>query len=91
MSTKKETELTIKTVTAEEVFTNWAGMTDLFSVPADALDEAVIWAQCGHDDAYQRFGTDYLCEDCLTLIGNVLATIQYGITPEDDGTISVVA
>ncbi len=48
-------------------------------------------AQCGQDDAYERFGTDYLCEHCLTLIGNVLATIQYGITPDDDGGISVVA
>ena len=83
--------MTITTVTAEEVFRNWAAMHDLFSDPADALEEAVMCAQCGQDDAYERFGTDYLCEDCLTLIGNVLATIQYGIEPDQDGTISVVA
>ena len=83
--------MAIKTVTAEVVFTNLAAMNDLFSDPADALEESVMCAQCGHDDANERFGTDYLCEECLTLIGNVLATIQYGITPDEDGNVSVVA
>lgn len=83
--------MAIKTVTAEEVFTNWSAVNDLFSGPADALEDSVMCAQCGQDDAYERFGSDYLCEDCLTLIGNVLATIHYGITPDEDGNVSVVA
>ena len=81
--------MSTSTVTAEEVFTNWVAMQDLFSDPEDTLEEAVMCAQCGHDDAYERFGSDYMCEHCLTLIGNVLATIQYGIKPDEDGTISV--
>ena len=83
--------MTITSVTAEEVFKNWSAMHDLFSNPDDALDDSVDCAQCGAGNAFARFGTDYLCEACLTLIGNVLATIQDGIKPEEDGTISVVA
>ena len=83
--------MTITTVTAEEVRKNLSAMHDLFSDPGDAIEESVMCAQCGQDEAYHRFGTDYLCEACLTVIGNVLATIQYGIKPDQDGTISVVA
>ncbi len=91
MPAMKGIEMATTTVTAEEVFKNWSAMHDLFSDTGDALDEPVECAQCGTDDAYERFGTDYLCEQCLTLIGNVLAKIQHGITPDNNGTISVVA
>ena len=79
------------TVTAATALKNLSAMQALFSDPADALEESVVCAPCGHDDAYERFASDYLCEECLTLIGNVLATIQYGIDPNEDGTVSVVA
>ena len=81
--------MTTTTVEGEKIRENWAAMIDLFSDPADALEDPVMCAQCGQDDACERFGTDYMCEHCLTLIGNVLATIQYGIKPDEDGTISV--
>lgn len=91
MPTQKELEMTTTTVTAEEVFKNWSAMHDLFSDPEKALEEPVMCAQCGTEDAYERFGSDFLCEPCLTLVGNVLATIQYGLRPDEDGTISIVA
>ena len=81
--------MTTTTVTAEEVFKNWSAMHDLFSDPQETLEESIMCAQCGDDDAYERFGSDYMCEHCLALIGNVLAMIQYGIDPDEDGKISV--
>ena len=81
----------ITDATAEEVFKNWSAMHDLFSDPEDALEESVECAQCGEDDAYERFGSDYLCESCLAIIGNILAKLQYGIRPKENGTISIVA
>lgn len=83
--------MSTSTQTVETVLTNLSEMNGLFSSPADALEDPVDCAQCGTDDAYERFGTDYLCESCLTLIGNVLATIQYGIEADEDGRISVIA
>jgi hypothetical protein len=88
---QKEKDMTTSTVTAETIFKNWSAMHELFSEPEEALEEPVNCAQCGIDEAYERYGTDYLCESCLTLIGNVLATIQHGIEPDEDGSISVVA
>ena len=63
--------MTTTTVTSETVFANLSAMYDLFSDPKDALEDPVMCAQCGQDDAYERFGAVNLCEHCLTLIGNV--------------------
>ena len=83
--------MSTSTKTAETVLKNLSAMNDLFSRPADALEDAVDCAQCGTDDAYEKFASDYLCESCLTLIGNVLAAVQYGIEAHEDGSISVIA
>ena len=83
--------MTTTTVTAEEVYRNLFAMYDLFSDAGEALDCPIMCTQCGQDDAYERFGTVYLCEHCLTLIGNVLSMVRYGIEADADGTISAVA
>jgi hypothetical protein len=87
----KEKNMSTTTVTPEIVFKNWSAMHDLFSDPGNALEEAVMCAQCGHDDAYEKFGDDFLCEDCLTFVGNLLAKIQYGLDPDEEGNVSVIA
>ena len=89
--TQKESGMATTIVTEEKIFANWTAMHELFSDPEDALEDSVTCAQCGLDDAYERFGTDYLCEDCLTLIGNVLAKIRYGTDPDENGNVSVLA
>ena len=82
--------MTIKTVTAEEIFQNWSAMYDQFCAVAGPLAYPVMCAHCGIDEVYERFGSDDLCERCVALIGNVLASIHYGLEPDEDGAISLV-
>ena len=79
------------TVTPETVFENLRAMHDLFRHADDILPDSVDCAQCGYDAAFEKFGADFLCESCIALIGNVLASVQYGIEPDADGNVSVVA
>ena len=83
-------EMTTTTVTAAEVFKNWSAMYDQFSAADESLDGRFVCAHCGTDEVHERFGSDYVCERCATLIGNVLTTIHYGLEPAEDGLISVV-
>ena len=79
------------TVTPETVFENLGILLSLLGNADDILPDSVDCAQCGYDAAFEKFGADFLCESCITLIGNVLASVQYGIEPDEDGNVSVIA
>lgn len=79
------------TVTPESVFKNLQVMHRLFGHSDEILCESVDCAQCGYDAAFEKFGSDYLCESCIGLIANVLASVQYGVEPDEDGNVSVIA
>ena len=66
------------TVTSETVFKNWSTMQDWISNPDSASNERVVCANCLIDGAHERFGSDPMCTNCLTLIRNVLAAIRNG-------------
>ena len=67
------------TITPEDVFKNWSRMHDWISKPGDALKEPVTCAHCLIEKAYERFGADHMCGECLILIANVLGAVRNGI------------